>query len=165
MQILAKIENAFTFIFFSAGIGVSLYSVFMRYVMGNSQSWATEIYTMLLVWAIFIGFSTALRDDKHIAIDMVYDKAGPTYKKIANVATLLVGLAFSGFIVWTGMEMVLAAYSQQIKTIDVGFPIWINYLIMPIAGTLLFIRFIEKAHRFFIRKEDATSEVDHNWQQ
>ena len=82
MQILAKIENAFTWIFFSAGIAVSLYSVFMRYVMGSSQSWATEIYTMLLVWAIFIGFSTALRDDKHIAIDMVYDKAGPLYKKI-----------------------------------------------------------------------------------
>jgi C4-dicarboxylate transporter, DctQ subunit len=165
MQILAKIENAFTWLFFSVGIAVSLYSVFMRYVMGNSQSWATEIYTMLLVWAIFIGFSTALRDDKHIAIDMVYDKAGPLYKKIANIVTLLVGLTFSVFIIWTGMEMVLAAYSQQIKTIDVGFPIWINYLIMPIAGTLLFIRFIEKAHRFFIRKEDATSEVDHKWQQ
>lgn len=165
MKILAKIENAFTWIFFSFGIGVSLYSVFMRYVMGNSQSWATEIYTMLLVWAIFIGFSTALRDDKHIAIDMVYDKAGPLYKKIANVVTLLVGLTFSVFIIWTGMEMVLAAYSQKIKTIDVGFPIWINYLIMPISGTLLFIRFIEKAHRFFIRKEDSTSEVDHHWQQ
>ncbi len=165
MKWLDKIENAFSWTFFSVGIGVSLYSVFMRYVMHNSQSWATEIYTMLLVWAIFIGFSTALRDDKHIAIDMIYDWAGPLYKKIANVVTLIVGLAFSAFIVYAGTEMVLAAYSQGVKTIDFGFPIWINYLIMPLTGTLLFIRFIEKAHRFFIRKEDAISEVDHKWQQ
>ena len=66
MKWLTKIENAFSWTFFSIGIGVSLYAAFMRYVMNHSQSWATEIYTMLLVWAIFIGFSTALRDDKHI---------------------------------------------------------------------------------------------------
>lgn len=166
MKTLAKIENAFSWIFFSLGVGISLYSVFMRYVVGQSHGWSTEIYTMLLVWAIFIGFSTALRDDKHIAIDIVYDRAGPLFKKVANTVTFLVGLCFSAFIVWAGIEMVLAAYAQGIKTIDAGFPIWISYLIMPIAGILLFIRFIEKAYRYFILKEEPTNEEeDYTWQQ
>ncbi len=167
MKVLSKIENAFSWIFFSFGVGISLYSVFMRYIVGQSQSWSTEIFTMLLVWAIFIGFSTALRDDKHIAIDIVYDRAGPLFKKVSNIVTFVIGLCFSSFIIWAGIEMVVAAYTQGIKTIDAGFPIWISYLIMPITGILLFIRFIEKAYRYFTLKEEAVSEEkeDYTWQQ
>ena len=165
MKILNTIESALSGLFFLFGVGISLYSVFMRYVVGASQSWATEIYTMLLVWAIFIGFSTALKEDKHIAIEMLYDKSGPKMRNFSQIVTLLVGISFSMFIVWTGMEMVLTAHSQGIKTIDLGFPIWINYLIMPIAGTLLTIRFIEKAYKFFIKKEDFVSEGDITWKQ
>ena len=165
MKILDWIESAFSAVLFLGGIGISLYSVFMRYVMGASQSWATEIYTMLLVWAIFIGFSTALKEDKHIAIDILYDRAGPTFRKISQVFTLLVGISFSVFVIWTGLDMVMTAYEQQIKTIDLNFPIWINYLIMPIAGTLLFIRFCEKAYKFFVKKEDVTHGEDILWKQ
>ncbi|RNF40260.1 TRAP transporter small permease [Planococcus salinus] len=165
MKILDWIESAFSAVFFLAGIAISLYSVFMRYIMESSQSWATEIYTMLLVWAIFIGFSTALREDKHIAIDVLYDRFGPTMKRVSQVIILLIGIAFSIFIIWTGMDMVTTAYAQGIKTIDVGFPIWINYLIMPIAGTLLFIRFCEKAYRFFVMKEEVVSGGDAEWKQ
>lgn len=157
MKYLDKIESALSGLFFLIGIAISIYAVFMRYVLGFSQSWATEIYTMLLVWAIFIGFSTALKADKHIAIDLVYDKSGPKLRKISQVITLLIGSGFSIFIMWTGTEMVLTAYDQGIKTIDVGFPIWINYLIMPISGTLLFIRFCEKAYKYFILKEVLTT--------
>lgn len=165
MKILDRIESAFSAILFLGGIGISLYSVFMRYVLGASQSWATEIYTMLLVWAIFIGFSTALKEDKHIAIDILYDRAGPTFRKISQVFTLVVGISFSVFVIWTGLDMVMTAYEQQIKTIDLNFPIWINYLIMPIAGTLLFIRFCEKAYKFFVKKEDVTHGEDILWKQ
>lgn len=165
MKILDWIESAFSAVLFLAGIGISLYSVFMRYVIGASQSWATEIYTMLLVWAIFIGFSTALKEDKHIAIDIIYDRAGPTFRKISQVFTLVIGISFSVFIIWTGLDMVMTAYEQQIKTIDLNFPIWINYLIMPIAGTLLFIRFCEKAYKFFVKKEDVTHGEDILWKQ
>ncbi len=165
MKYLDRIESAFSIIFFLFGIAISLYSVFMRYVLGSSQSWATEIYTMLLVWAIFIGFSSALKEDKHIAIDVLYDRFGPKMQQFSQAVTLLIGSAFSIFIFWTGLDMVTTAYSQDIKTIDVGFPIWINYLIMPIAGTLLFIRFCEKAYRYFIKKENVTGGGDAEWKQ
>jgi C4-dicarboxylate transporter, DctQ subunit len=166
VKILNKIESAFSILFFLIGIGISLYSVFMRYVMGSSQSWATEIYTMLLVWAIFIGFSTALKENKHIAIDILYDRSGPGFRKFSQTITLIIGIFFSLFIIWTGMDMVMTAYEQNIKTIDVGFPIWINYLIMPLAGILLFIRFCEKAYKFFIKKEDDSSDgEDILWKQ
>lgn len=165
MKVLNFIESALSGILFLLGIGISLYSVFMRYVMGASQSWATEVYTMLLVWAIFIGFSTALKEDKHIAIELFYDRFGPTMKKVSQAIIFLIGIGFSIFIIWTGFNMVLTAYDQQIKTIDLGFPIWINYLIMPIAGVLLLIRFCEKAYRYFVKHEEITHGGDLEWKQ
>lgn len=164
MKILNTIENVISGILFIVGVSISLYSVFMRYIVGESQSWATEIFTMMLVWAIFIGFSTALRDDKHVAIDILYDRVGPKMKKFCEIVTLFVGIAFSIFFIWTGTEMVLTAYEQGIKTIDVGVPIWINYLIMPIAGILLFIRFVEKAYKFF-KYGPVEKDGDTEWQQ
>ncbi|SFB02515.1 C4-dicarboxylate transporter, DctQ subunit [Lentibacillus halodurans] len=165
MKLLGKIENVISIILFLAGITISLYAVFMRYVMNSSQSWATEFFTMMLVWAIFIGFSTALRDDKHITIDILYDRFNPAMKKISEFITLIIGIAFSIFFIWTGIEMVITAYQQEITTLDAEFPIWINYLIMPIGGTLLFTRFVEKAFRFFVKKEDIHKEGNTEWQQ
>ncbi len=149
MKLLYKVENFVAIVFFLFGIAISLYSVFSRYVLGQSQSWTTEIYTMMLVWAIFVGFATALRDDKHVSIEILYDRMGPKMKKVSDIVTLIVGTAFSSFLVWTGMNMVMTAYEQGIKTIDVGIPIWINYLIMPIAGILLFIHFVAKIYYSF----------------
>lgn len=163
MKYLDIIENAFSAILFLLGIIISLYSVFMRYVVEESVTWAPEIYTMMLVWAIFIGFSTALRDDHHIAIDILYDRFGPKMRKFSQVLTLIIGVFFSIFIIWTGMEMVLIAHAQGIVTIDVGFPLWINYLIMPIAGALLLIRFLHKAYKFFLEKENIDMEGDAEW--
>ncbi|TKC19458.1 TRAP transporter small permease [Robertmurraya kyonggiensis] len=149
MKILYKIENFVAIVFFLFGIAVSLYAVFSRYVLGTSQSWATEIFTMMLVWAIFIGFATALRDDKHVTIDILYDRMGPRMKKVSDIVTLIIGTVFSFFLVWTGINMVMTAFEQGIKTIDVGFPIWMNYLIMPITGILLFIHFVAKIYYSF----------------
>lgn len=166
MRILSIIENTISSLLFLAGVGVSLYAVFLRYVIGSSHSWTTEVFTMLIVWAVFIGFSTALRDDQHISIDILYDRVGPKAKKAFEVIVLIVGIAFSVFFMWTGFDMVVTAYNQGIKTIDAGFPIWIHYTIMPVAGLLLLIRFLERGYKIFIKKEELKSqEVDTEWQQ
>lgn len=160
MKILYRLENFVAIVFFLLGIGISLYAVYSRYILGLSQSWATEIFTMMLVWAIFVGFATALRDDKHVTIDILYDRMGPKMKRFSDIVTLIIGIAFSVFFILTGTDMVLTAYEQGLKSIDVGFPIWINYLIMPISGVLLFIHFIAKIYYSIkgIKPETETSD-------
>lgn len=164
MRFLRKIENFFITLFFLSGVAISLYAVYMRYVVGASQSWATEIYTTLLVWAIFIGFSTALRDDRHVAIDLLYDRVSPKMKKIFDLIVVIVGIAFSIFFIITGADMTLTTFQQGIRTIDVGMPLWIYYLIMPIAGLLLLIRFIEKGILIFKKPTTFQKEDQQEWQ-
>ena len=40
--------------------------------------------------------------------------------------------------------MIALAFEQQIVTIDVGIPIWVTYLIMPVGMALLALYFILK---------------------
>lgn len=134
---------------FIIGLLISLWGVFTRYVLGISQFWTTEIFTMLFVWAIFIGFGTALRDKAHISIDLIYDRVSQKWKNIFDGFAILIGIVFSVFLFVTGLDILTVAYEQGGKTLDVQMPIWITYLILPVGGLLLFVHFIENALRHF----------------
>ncbi len=47
------------------------YSVFMRYVMNDSPSWAEEITRYFFVWSAFLSLSFCLKRKSSIKIDML----------------------------------------------------------------------------------------------
>lgn len=141
---LRTMENILSGSFFLTGTLVCLYGVFMRYIAGESQFWVGEVYTTLIVWAIFIGFGTALRDEVHVSIDLLYMHLNGKLKSIFTAIGLIIGFAFSIFFIVSGLNMTLVAFYQGILTLDLEIPIWISYMIMPLAGVLLLIHFIEK---------------------
>lgn len=142
-KILKIAEDFLSGVFFLLGIGISIYAIMMRF-FNQAQYWTSELYTMLIVWAIFIGFGTALRDDAHISMDLLYEHLSERVKHYVNFFGVIVGLIFSTFFTISGFNMMLAAYSQGIKTLDLEWPIWISYIIMPIGGILFLLHFIEK---------------------
>ncbi|USG65008.1 TRAP transporter small permease [Brevibacillus ruminantium] len=148
-RVIRIIEDALSGSLFILAVLVSLYGIVTRYILEISQFWATEIYTLFLVWGIFIGFGTALRDDAHISIDLLYDRFPEKWKKVSDYFVLLVGFAFSLFFIITGLKMVATVYIQGGKTLDVEMPMWIPYLSMPVGGLLLFTHFLEKAMKRF----------------
>lgn len=143
------IEETFASFFFISGSIISLYGVFMRYVMKNPVTWTTEIFEMLMVFAIFIGFGMALKDNQHIAVDIVYEKLPALAKKIVNVIANVLGFGFAGFLTIMGMEMVSVAKEQGSITIDVGIPVWLTYLAMPIGMGLLAFYFLVRLVNVF----------------
>lgn len=149
MEIFKRIENMVASILFILGVVVSLYAVLMRYIFSSAQSWTTETYTTLLLQAIFIGVGTALRDNTHIGIDYIYDKVNGTWKKMFDVVFIIVGVGFSVFFLVSGLQIVITTFNQGLITQDLGIPVWITYLIMPLGGMLLLIHFIEKAFLWF----------------
>ena len=141
---LHKVEEYSAGILFLGGFIVSLYSVFMRYVLNLPPAWSLEIFELLMVWSIFIGFGIALRENHHIVIDLLYDKLPYTAKRAVCVASNFIGAAYCIFMTVTGVQMIALAFEQQIVTIDVGIPIWVTYLIMPVGMALLALYFIFK---------------------
>lgn len=142
LWILEKIEESVAAFFFIAGSMIAIYGVFMRYIFNSPAAWTTEIFEMFMVIAIFIGFGMALKDDRHIVVDLLYDKMPPFIKRAFNVISNVLGATFSIFLAIMGMEMVSIARLQGGATVDVGIPIWITYLIMPVGMGLLGFYFL-----------------------
>lgn len=143
--VLEKIEESIASFLFIIGSIICLYGVFMRYVINSPVNWTSEVFETLMVASIFIGFGMALKDERHIVVDLVYDKMPPIIKKAFNIISNFIGFGFSFYLMIMGIKMVNVAYSQGSVTIDVGIPIWITYLIMPIGMGLLSLYFLVRS--------------------
>lgn len=148
-----KLEEYAAGILFVSAILISLYGVFMRYVLNLPPAWITEIFEFLMIWSIFIGFGMALKDNRHIVVDLVYDKFPFPVKRVISILSNLLGAGYSLFLTYTGIQMTALAKRQGITTIDVGIPIWITYIIMPVGMALLGLYFLVKAYSGFIGNE------------
>ena len=52
-------------------VGITVLSVFMRYVLSAPLAWAEEVQMILIVWMTFFGGSIAFSMKGHIAIDII----------------------------------------------------------------------------------------------
>ncbi|RFU64542.1 TRAP transporter small permease [Peribacillus saganii] len=150
MKLLKKLdsfEEGIAGVLFVGGVLVSLYGVFMRYVINAPPAWVTEIFEFMLVWSIFIGFGMALKDNRHIQVELLFDMLPKLAKRIvASIANLIGGL-YSIYLAYSSIELITLTKEQGIKTIDVGIPMWITYLVLPIGMGLLGIYFFVKAFK------------------
>ncbi|OOE14476.1 TRAP transporter small permease [Fictibacillus arsenicus] len=158
---LDRIEEILAGTLFIGGVLVSLYGVFTRYVLNAPQAWITEVFEFLLVWSIFIGFGMALKDNRHIQVELVFDMLSTTFKKILAAISNVIGGIYSFYLTFSSFELITLSKQQGIKTIDVGIPLWITYLILPIGMGLLGIYFFIKAAKA-IRgdKSEITGELE-----
>lgn len=159
---LEGVEEFVASFFFIGGSIISLYGVFMRYIVNSPKAWTTEIFETFMVFAIFIGFGMALKDNQHIAVDLLYDKLPSKAKKIVDIIATTLGLGFSIFLTVMGIEMVSVAHSQGGITIDVGIPVWITYIAMPLGMGLLAFYFLLKLINIFRNwnKVEEVQEID-----
>lgn len=158
---LDRIEEGAASLLFMGGVAVSLYGVFTRYVLNAPKAWVTEIFEFLLVWAIFIGFGMALKDNRHIQVELLFDKLPLGLKKIVAGISNIIGAGFSFYLAYSSIELITLSKEQAITTIDVGIPLWITYLVLPIGMGLLGIYFVVKAYRAFKGdKREITGELE-----
>lgn len=163
LTVLEKVEEKIAAFFFVIGSAIAVFGVFMRYVFNNPLAWSTEIFELFMVIAIFIGFGMALKDERHIAVDLVYDKMPKVIKKIFNIISNILGAGFGIYLTYMGVMLVSVTYGQGGATVDVGIPIWLTFLIMPIGMGLLSIYFVARAIRAirYPVEDEKKDNIDH----
>jgi len=144
---LDRIEEALAGTLFVGGTIVALWGVFTRYVLNAPAAWVTEIFEFLLVWAIFLGFGMALKDKRHIQVELLFDLFPLSIKRIVATISNLIGAGYSFYLAYSSLELITLSKEQGMTTIDVGIPIWTTYLVLPVGMSLLGLYFIINAVR------------------
>lgn len=150
----AFIEEVASGSFFIVGIALIFYGVIMRYVFNEPKAWVEEIARYSIIWGVFLGFGLALRHNQHIQVDILYDRLKPKMKQILDIVATLISIAFCGIYTYYGYILVENRFHSGMVSLDVGIPMWIVYLILPISGVLFLLRFIERLVHILIGKDE-----------
>lgn len=154
LKIWTYLEEILSGVFFSVGILLIFYGVFMRYIFNNPQAWVEEVSRYSIIWGIFLGFGMALKHNQHIQVDILYDRLNNSMKYVVNLVATILCIIFCIIYTYYGYVLVENRMSSGMVSLDVGIPMWIVYLILPISGVLFLIRFIERLVNILSRKDE-----------
>ena len=85
---LARLRRFFeivTTLMFAAIFVIFIYAVVMRYLFDRPVAWADELNIILLLWVMFLGGAFVLRDNEHVAFDIVWNAAPPRGRRVMGI--------------------------------------------------------------------------------
>lgn len=135
---IVSLGGAISTLLILAALGLTTYSVFMRYVIGSPPVWIDQLTGFLLVALIMFGVGEAYRHGNHIAIDLLTEDLPPRMRKLRWIWSDLCVLAFSVVLVlstWETVEFAMAFGSYTAGSIQIAS--WIPQLPLLIGGVLL----------------------------
>lgn len=97
-SIFDKILNAFM-AFCVVAMSLSVFSnVVSRYFLDSSIVWANELSRFFFVWLVFLGAIGALKDNEHMAVDILVKRLPKLARKTALIVIYLIMLVLLYFI-------------------------------------------------------------------
>lgn len=124
-----------------AAICITCQMLYVRYWLGESTIWQTEVVTFMMVGATMIGLPYVQRLRGHVNVDLIPLMLPRGLRKALAVLVLVVSLAVVGLMVWYGIEMWHVAYERNWRTDSVWGPkLWPIYLTVPVGLGLFMLQ-------------------------
>lgn len=145
------------------GLGVVLVAiiamqVFTRYVLGWVPLWGGELSRYLAIWIALLLTPVFVWQDRHLQVEIVFQKLSRRTQRLVRSGQLLVILAV-GFMIadWGLVYAVESGFGQQSPSMD--FQLFWVYLGLPISGILIIL--FTAAKLIEIHRHPETLEEDY----
>ncbi|MCO6383874.1 TRAP transporter small permease subunit [Oceanicola sp. 502str15] len=131
-------------VFYLAAVALSLYEVFMRYVMGAPTSWTSETIMVLVAtaWMLCVGAVTQQR--RHITVTTMEILVGEAlWNRMKKIAILLSMIGVAGLVImlWEPMVKVLRAPQTTGSAFDPYTPTYIKPMLLA-SAVLYFLQLL-----------------------
>jgi TRAP-type C4-dicarboxylate transport system permease small subunit len=94
------------------------YQFFTRYALNSSASWTEEIARYLLICVVFIALAWAVRDNRHIHVDIFYRMLPAPVCRVLATLVDLVRIAFFLYAVVLNVQMMQKMGNYRMTIID-----------------------------------------------
>ncbi|MGH3517362.1 MAG: TRAP transporter small permease [Haloechinothrix sp.] len=119
------------------------YAVLLRYILGASTVWQTELSIYFLMFAAFCGAAYGLKHGDHVGIDLVVVRLPEKVQHMIRLAAAILGFALVATL--AGM-----AFDEWWETTERGRrsgtawnpPLTFPHLILPLGMTLLALQYL-----------------------
>ena len=122
----------------AGGILLAFINVVARFVFHEGIDWAFELTNYLFIWSAFFGAAYLFRIGGNIRVTLILDLLPD---KLAKLDVLLVDLIIIAYLAAVGyfgylfiFDPELGVYSSGEVSVDLGIPMWIPYLVVPLSS-------------------------------
>jgi TRAP-type C4-dicarboxylate transport system permease small subunit len=133
-------------------------NVVSRYIFNHSIIWAEEVSQYLMVWVAFLGAGLALREGRHVAIEMLQDRLPSTARRMTRHLVALLLIVFMGILTVLGFQFAHFAWDQETPVLNI--PLGIPYLAVPIGALLLVMHFFFLYRAYIDRRYDTPENLE-----
>lgn len=89
------------------------YDVLMRYLFNTTRVWITEMEWHLFSLLFLLGAAYALKDDRHVRVDLFYQKFSPRKKAIVDLTgTIFLLIPWCLMVIWHSAQYALNSLHQ-----------------------------------------------------
>jgi TRAP-type C4-dicarboxylate transport system permease small subunit len=119
------------------------YAALLRYIVGASTVWQTELSIYFLMFATFCGGAYGLKHGDHVKIDLVTVRLPAKAQRIVQLAAAVLGLILVAVVA-------VMAFQAWWETAQAGRrsgtawnpPLFLPHLILPVGMTLLELQYL-----------------------
>ena len=141
---LHRIEDGFLVVALLAMIALAFGQIILRNLFGTGFVWIDPLLRILVLWVGLLGALVATREGKHISVDVLTRILSPRIRLMSGSITVGFAALVSGIIAWHSTLFVIDEMHQQTMAFA-SIPAWLPELIIPVAFTIMAIRFAIRA--------------------
>jgi TRAP-type transport system small permease protein len=131
-------------------------NVITRYIFNFSIIWAEEVSQYLMIWIAYLGAGLALREGRHVAVEMLQDRLPTALARRVRMAVGGLVLAFLGVVTVLGFQFAVFVWNQETPVLNIS--LGIPSLAIPI-GALLFAVHLAFMFRNYLGKRYASGYI------
>jgi TRAP-type C4-dicarboxylate transport system permease small subunit len=155
-QILHRLEDLIIAGLLTATMGLALYQIVLRNVMGAGIVWGDILIRLMVLWLGMAGAMVATRQRKHISVDLVTRYLSAGWRRAAESLTTLFAGAICLIAFYTSLQFVISerafgslAFAQV--------PYWVCVSILPAAFLVIAVRYLIQFWLTLTRSPKAAS--------
>jgi len=142
-SLIDRAEAALISVMLGAATVLVFAQVVARYVFHAGINWAPEMVEYLFLWTVMIGASHGVRHKVHLGVDTLTSKLPPLPRRAAALFSVAVSFAFAAGMSYLSTLYVINSYRHEILSVDMGIPLWIPHLALPVGFAFIAIRFLQ----------------------
>jgi len=127
----------------TAGIFLAFANVVGRYVFDYSITWASELTMYFFLWSMFFAVAYTFKLDGHISIDLLVEHVDKRVAKGMMLLSRIITFVYLAVVAYYGYEYILLVIDMGETSVDLEIPMWIPYLVIPVALGLAAYRVAE----------------------
>jgi TRAP-type C4-dicarboxylate transport system permease small subunit len=139
-EVIGRVEKILVAILLSFMILTAFFQILLRNFFGTGFSWGDPMVRYLVLWAGFIGATIAVKEGKHINIDVLSRWVSAPGRFYIHAISDFISTFICGLLTYGGLKFI-DFEAQMESTTFFEIPVWIPSFIIPLTFGLMTIRF------------------------